>query len=105
VGLDPFKQVEHLPGLRFFVDLVGPGRVADHTLAVNDEDRSSAPIASVVDHVVQTRDVEVLVANVWEVDASEAISEPAMRVDVVVADGDNLSTGVQVLLIVRPKGG
>lgn len=91
--------------LRFLVHLVGAGRVPDHTVSVDDEDGSSTSVASIVDHVIQTGHLEVLVAQVREIDPTEALREPAVRVDVVVADGNDLSICVPVLLMVRPKGG
>jgi len=40
-----------------------------------------------------------------EIEPTEAVAKAAVRVDVVVADGDDLRVGIPVLLVVRPKGG
>jgi hypothetical protein len=40
-----------------------------------------------------------------EIEPAEALPEPAVGIDIVIADRDNLRTRVLVLLIVRPKGG
>jgi len=96
---------EEVLRLGLLVHLIRAVHVADHAFPIDDEDRAAAPAAAVVYHVVKTRYLELLVAQVREVESTEAVAESAMRVDVVVADRDDLRVGIFVLLIVRPKGG
>ena len=64
-----------------------------------------AAFATIVDHPVLARCLEVLVADVGEVEPTQAVAKIAVGLDGVVADRHDLCVEVLELGVVRPQGG
>jgi hypothetical protein len=91
--------------LTLVVDLIGAVDVSQDALAIHDEQRPAATIPAVVDNVIRARHSQNFIADVRELEPAERFAEPAVRVDIVITDCDDLGVERLKLRVVRPKGG